>query len=378
MNPTQRIRRLAGCLALAGAAIMVVAQTADGNLRAPVFKPVISKPVAVPATPVAGKRFSVSFAVRRSDTRAPLRSGKMICDPAVAGKVIPHAESFTGGTARLSFVIPATAEGQTLVVNLTIKAKGTSAHRVARFPIAPAPKPALTIADASVEEGNAGMTTLSFPVTLSAASRQTITPHYATADGTAIAGIDYIARSGTVTFAPGDTATTITIEVVGDIDNELNETFTVTLSSPFNATITSGTATGTIVEDELVLVSPASHATVPQNVSTIGCPPNPTYGYGDSITFAWRTNHRPDIAAFGLLVQHRGAALPLVNVVLSGAESTSYTYRSCNGFVADANLDGWEWTVKALDSDGNTVAWAQGTFAFAPCRLADGRACHAP
>jgi Domain of unknown function (DUF4394)/Calx-beta domain len=63
---------------------------------------------------------------------------------------------------------------------------------------------------------------------------QTATVNYATSNGTATAGSDYTATSGTLTFAPGDAQETITIPVTDDADDEpgANETLTVTLSGP--------------------------------------------------------------------------------------------------------------------------------------------------
>ena len=98
-------------------------------------KPVIGAPVTRPAYPQAGKRFTVSFPVVRSDGGAPLTNGTMICDPSVAGKVITHAESFKNGTAKLSFVVPKTAKGKALKVRLTIKSGGQSATKVATFKV---------------------------------------------------------------------------------------------------------------------------------------------------------------------------------------------------------------------------------------------------
>jgi hypothetical protein len=96
-------------------------------------KPVIGTPVTSPLAVVAGKRLTVSFRVTRSDTGAPLTAGRMICDPSVAGKVLPHAESFKGGTARLAFVVPKTAKGKQLKVKVTIKTATQSATRVATY-----------------------------------------------------------------------------------------------------------------------------------------------------------------------------------------------------------------------------------------------------
>lgn len=110
--------------------------------------------------------------------------------------------------------------------------------------------PVLAIGNASQAEGNSGTTSFSFPVTLSAPSEQVVTVAYATSNGSAIAGSDYGATSGTLTFAPGTTSQTITVPVTGDITNESDETFTVTLSAPSNATISSATGAGTIVNDD--------------------------------------------------------------------------------------------------------------------------------
>ena len=74
----------------------------------------------------------------------------------------------------------------------------------------------VNIGDATVTEGHTGTRTATFTVTLSTASSQPVTVTYATANGTATAGSDYQAASGTVTFAPGETSKTINVLVNGD------------------------------------------------------------------------------------------------------------------------------------------------------------------
>ena len=106
--------------------------------------------------------------------------------------------------------------------------------------------PALDIADDTVEEGDEA----EFLVTLSRTSTETVTVDYATADGNATAGDDYTSTSGTLTFAPGEASKTIRVPTVEDTTQEQTETFTVTLSSPTNATIADGSATGTITDDD--------------------------------------------------------------------------------------------------------------------------------
>jgi hypothetical protein len=99
----------------------------------PVVKPVIGKPVTTPLAPKAGTRFTVTFPVRRSDNGAPLLTGRMVCDPSVSGRVLRHAESFTGGKARLSFQVPKTAKGKLLTVKVKIATGAQSSVRVATF-----------------------------------------------------------------------------------------------------------------------------------------------------------------------------------------------------------------------------------------------------
>jgi probable HAF family extracellular repeat protein len=110
--------------------------------------------------------------------------------------------------------------------------------------------PLMNIGDVTVTEGNTGTRATAFTVTLSAAASQPVTVAYATANGTATAGSDYLATSGSLTFAPGETSKTINVQVIGDRLPEPNETFGVNLSSPTNAIIADGQGTGTILDDE--------------------------------------------------------------------------------------------------------------------------------
>ena len=110
--------------------------------------------------------------------------------------------------------------------------------------------PALTVNSVSVTEGQSGTTPATFTVTLSPVSTQTVTVNYATANGTATAGSDYVAESGTLTFAPGVSTRPISVTINGDTTVEPNETFSVTLSSPANAVLGTATGTGTITNDD--------------------------------------------------------------------------------------------------------------------------------
>lgn len=114
----------------------------------------------------------------------------------------------------------------------------------------PPPPPSMTISDATVTEGNTGTRAASFTVNLSAAYGQPVTVAYATANGSATAGGDYQATSGTLTIPAGQTKGTITAQVKGDRLGEANETFSMNLSNPANATIVDGQGVTTIMDDE--------------------------------------------------------------------------------------------------------------------------------
>ena len=104
--------------------------------------------------------------------------------------------------------------------------------------------PGLAVADAEVQEG--ANATLAFAVTLSRAPSSTVTVDYATSDGTATAGSDYTATSGTLIFAPGETEKTVSVPVLDDGHDEGSETLTLTLSNASGAYLEDGTAMGTI------------------------------------------------------------------------------------------------------------------------------------
>ncbi len=110
--------------------------------------------------------------------------------------------------------------------------------------------PTLSISDVSQQEGNSGTSSFVFTVTLSGATSRTVTVNYATAAGTAAAGSDFTATSGTLTFAPGTTQQLVTVSVTGDTTNEANESFSVNLTNPSNATLADGQGTGTIQNDD--------------------------------------------------------------------------------------------------------------------------------
>ena len=123
----------------------------------------------------------------------------------------------------------------------------------------------LSVADARAEEAEDA--TLAFTVTLSEASTTEVTVEYATADGTATAGADYTATSGTLTFEAGETSKTVSVPILEDAVEDDGETFTLTLANPSGGVyLADAQATATILDSEertpLTAVfkdAPASH-----------------------------------------------------------------------------------------------------------------------
>ena len=120
-------------------------------------------------------------------------------------------------------------------------------------------------ASQTVVEGFTNPQTVSYTVTLANASSQPITVNYATANGTSLAGSDYTSTSGTLTFNAGVTSQVINIPILNDSLNETNETFTLSLTSPTNATLGTSTVTTTITDTLTASVT----TTLPANVENL-------------------------------------------------------------------------------------------------------------
>jgi hypothetical protein len=115
--------------------------------------------------------------------------------------------------------------------------------------------PALSLGDCAVLEGDAGSTPCAMVARLSAPTSFPVTAAYATANGTATAGLDYTAASGSITLAPLSTSTPIPVSVLGDGVIEIDETFDMTLSGPSNATLGDAQGQGSILDDDAASLS---------------------------------------------------------------------------------------------------------------------------
>ena len=167
------------------------------------------------------------------------------------------------GTCSLTITLPATTNCSARGAICT-----TDDRRLTNSPSATVPgtaevvetTPTVSIAGGSGTEGDDD--DIDFTVTLDEAASGTVTVNYATSDGSAEAGDDYTAKSGTLSFSAGETSKTISVAIEDDSENESDETFTVTLSSASGADLGTKTATGTI-RNRYVAPLTASFSNVP-------------------------------------------------------------------------------------------------------------------
>ncbi len=153
--------------------------------------------------------------------------------------------------------------------------------------------PVISVNNVSSAEGNSGTSNATFTVSLSNPSYQTVTVAYATANGTASAGSDYTATSGTLTYTSGQTSKTVNVSIQGDALNEADETFALNLSSPTNATVGTGSGTETILNDDAApSLSISDVATTEGNSGTTNAvfTVSMSAASGQTVTVDWTTH----------------------------------------------------------------------------------------
>jgi VCBS repeat-containing protein len=120
----------------------------------------------------------------------------------------------------------------------------------------PSASPGISINNIALVSGTSGQEAFVFTVSLSRPSLHTVSVNYATADGTATAAEnDYVPTQGTLTFAPGQTAQTVTVLVNGNPTPEADETFVVNLSGARRAYLANAQGVGTIQDNAPVAVN---------------------------------------------------------------------------------------------------------------------------
>jgi chitinase len=180
--------------------------------------------------------------------------------------------------------------------------------------------PGLTVDDVALVEGDAGTSNLTFTASLSAVSALPVTFDWATDAGTATAPADFTAASGSRTIAAGASSATVGVAVKGDTVDEDDETFSLVLSNPGNASIVDGTGTGTITDDDpfpLLSVDDPSVAEGDAGTATLSFTASLSSVTGKSVSFDWAT--APGTATAGTdYVTANG-----VGTIPAGSSSTS-------------------------------------------------------
>ena len=168
----------------------------------------------------------------------------------------PIIVSFADGQTSQTIFVPIINDtlheiNETINLSLVSATRGNQATAVLTIDdSSDRPTISFTSSSQTVVEGLTSPQNLSYTVSLSNPSTRTITVQYATANGTALAD-DYTTAIGTLTFNPNETTKTITVPILDNSVNELDETFTLTLSNPTDATLGTVPTTTTTITDTL-------------------------------------------------------------------------------------------------------------------------------
>ena len=261
----------------------------------------------------------------------------------------------------------------------------TSREPMNGFSDTPPGLPELSIGDVTFLEGDSGTKTFTFTVSMSGSNTLGASVSYATADGTATAGSDYVTASSTLTWAAGDTSSkTISITVNGDTTVEPDETFYVNLTSPTNATVSKGQGAGTIQNDEATwqdtigLFAPTSSKFYLRNTNDAGYA-NLTFPYGPAnadwkpIAGDWNTDGTGTIGLYNPTT----SVFYLRNTNNAGYANLTFAYGPANaGWLPIAG----DWDGDGKDTIGlynptaskfflrntNDAGYANVTFAYGP------------
>jgi uncharacterized protein YkwD len=203
--------------------------------------------------------------------------------------------------------------------------------------------PVLSIANVAQAEGNDGTKTFTFAVTLSGTHDYPVTVSYATANGTATAGSDYVATSGSRTWDAGIASTQfINVTVYGDTNTEPDETFFVNLGSVADVSVVRSQGVGTILSDDFVSSVAVGEAAAPKNGALEA---------NDKLVITWAA-----VSAGSIVSQ---------TVTIDGATKTSiggpYSGRYYSCAVGTWSAGSHNYTIRSTDSRG-LVSTASGSF----------------
>lgn len=230
-----------------------------------------------------------------------------------------------------------------LLLISTLLLLATSVH------VAAQQSPSISVRDVVVAEGNSGTVQATFVVALSGAASQSVSCSFATANGTASAGSDYVATSGALTFAPGEVEKSVVVLVNGDTVDEAQETLFLDISNVQNATVGSSRGTGFIVDDDGPTISVNDVSITEGNAGTKAATFTLTLSGPSVEPIAIRAITTPGTAT-------ASSDYNSVNVVVIFQPGT-ITRTLDVGIIGDTNLESNEtFTVNLSDNFGTTIA----------------------
>lgn len=240
-------------------------------------------------------------------------------------------------------------------------------------PPPPPPPPAIpivtvSIANAVIDEGDSGNSELTFPVTLDQAAASDVTVDYSTVDGSATAGDDYTAASGALTISAGAVTGELRITVIGDADEEGDETLLVNLSNPSsNATLGNASAEGLIREDDVPLsqlrgtelndTGVTDCANGASNNLPCASPPNGTDAYPRQ-----DAEYGRDVSANSDVDGHAGFAFTKLDMSGNPLADQSMDYGNAPWACVRDNVTGLTWEVKTNDAGARGAGWTYSWF----------------
>jgi hypothetical protein len=220
---------------------------ANDLINFPVFDQVFTTPGG--ATAIGSLTVAAGGPVRLEFFLASAGQGRVFLGSTVvtggAGTAVPFVANLTGSVNVGDFLV-ATAS------DLDPMGAGTSEFST---PVVAQPPAIISIAEAIVVEGDTGTRPLVLRLTLDRAVPLPVTVNFATQNFTATAGQDYLAASGTVTFAANETTQTFAVTVLGDTRGEFRERFRVHFTAPVNADVPDAEAFGIIADDDHDLIA---------------------------------------------------------------------------------------------------------------------------
>lgn len=241
-----------------------------------------------------------------------------------------------------------------------------------------APGSGLTLSATSVTEGDTGTTQAIFTASRSNAS-VAASVDYTTADGTATAGTDFQATSGTLSFAIGELTKTISVPITGDMLDEPNETFVLNLSNPTNVLLNNTSVGGTIVDDDTAgtLNFSAVRYTVAENGTNAVVRVSRTGGSDGPVTVQYTTSPGSAVTpedfttqagtlSFGPGELNKTITIPIINDNISELDETFDLFLSSpTGGAVLGEQDDTEVLISSNDRQPGTFQFSSNTYAAA-------------